>query len=136
MIHSSRRKCGKENTIVYGVATDGFEYRFWRIDNESVVSVSYFTSKIVKRLKVLQITKNRVRDWIYSDERPLIYSIFRMIIRAAILSSPTTSPIKSEEFAERFRDERARFDFGVSLQWREKFEILEIDENDLNYEII
>jgi hypothetical protein len=136
MIHNSRKKCGKENTIVYGAATDGFEYRFWRIDNKSVVSLPYSTSKIAKRLKVLQITKNRVRDWTYSDERPLIYSIFRMIIRAAILSSPTTSPIKSEEFAERFRDGRARFDFGVSSQWRENIEILEIDENDPNYEII
>lgn len=51
MIHSSRRKCGKENAVVYGVATDGFEYRFWRIDNQSVVSVSDITSKIVKTLK-------------------------------------------------------------------------------------
>lgn len=60
-----------------------------------------------------------------------------MIIRAAMRSSPTTPPIKSEELAERLHgDGRARFDVGVSSQWRENFEILEIDEDDPSYEIV
>ncbi len=39
MIHRSRKQ-NKRNAIVYGVATDGFSYHFWRIDNDSNVSLN------------------------------------------------------------------------------------------------
>jgi outer membrane usher protein FimD/PapC len=38
MVHTSRKNNEKQNSIVYGVATDGFNYHFWRIDNDSNVS--------------------------------------------------------------------------------------------------
>lgn len=34
MVHQARKK-DKDNAIVYGVATEGFQYHFWRIDNMS-----------------------------------------------------------------------------------------------------
>lgn len=41
MIHKARNTDGKDNSIIYGVATDGFEYRFWRIENNSNVGDIY-----------------------------------------------------------------------------------------------
>ena len=41
MIHAARKTEGKDNSIIYGVATDGFEYRFWRIENNSNVGSIY-----------------------------------------------------------------------------------------------
>ncbi len=38
MVHRARKKESKSNAIVFGVATDGFDYRFWRIDNKSKVN--------------------------------------------------------------------------------------------------
>lgn len=41
MIHAAQKTEGKDNSIIYGVATDGFEYRFWRIENNSHVGPIY-----------------------------------------------------------------------------------------------
>lgn len=38
IIHRAREAQEKRNKIVYGVTTDGNQYQFWRIDNDSVVS--------------------------------------------------------------------------------------------------
>ncbi|MCJ1334076.1 hypothetical protein MMC10_010783 [Thelotrema lepadinum] len=35
IIHEARLKEQKDNTVVYGVATDGYVYCFWRISNDS-----------------------------------------------------------------------------------------------------
>lgn len=41
MTHRARKNEKKENAIVYGVATDGFQYHFWLIDNQSTVGGFY-----------------------------------------------------------------------------------------------
>ncbi len=41
MVHTSRKNNEKQNSIVYEVATDGFSYHFWRIDNDSNVSWNF-----------------------------------------------------------------------------------------------
>lgn len=38
MIHRSRKNDKKENSTVFGVATDGVLWHFWRINNDSKVS--------------------------------------------------------------------------------------------------
>ena len=38
MVHRKREELQKINKVVYGVTTDGDEFRFWRIDNSSQVS--------------------------------------------------------------------------------------------------
>jgi hypothetical protein len=38
MVYSASKQDSKKNTLVYGVATDWFEYKFWRIDNDGNVS--------------------------------------------------------------------------------------------------
>lgn len=38
MIHQARKSEQKNSAVIFGVATDGFEYRFWRIDHQSNVS--------------------------------------------------------------------------------------------------
>ena len=40
IVHSARKREAKDNAVVFGIATDGFEYRFWRIDNASRVNLS------------------------------------------------------------------------------------------------
>jgi hypothetical protein len=41
---SSKKVGEKDNLIIFGVATDGFEYRFWRTDHQSNMSenLSFF----------------------------------------------------------------------------------------------
>lgn len=49
MIHAARKTEGKDNSIIFGVATDGFYYHFWRIDNNSNVgSIYHFYLKILR----------------------------------------------------------------------------------------
>jgi hypothetical protein len=42
MIHKIRRQEGRRNAVIYGISTDGDEFRFWRIDNDGVVRYYYF----------------------------------------------------------------------------------------------
>lgn len=71
MIHSARKSDEKDNSVVFGVATDGFEYGFWRIDNASRVSFELSKSgKVLTYLSSLLRPKRlssqtRQRDGIY-----------------------------------------------------------------------
>ena len=76
--HACKKDEGKENSVVYGAASDGLSFRFCRIDNEGNWSQS------------------RLMEWEMGDQG-MIYSIFRSIIKTAALSSPSTSPIKNLE---------------------------------------
>ena len=38
MIREARKADQEENTVIWGLATDGVEYRFFRIGNDSTVS--------------------------------------------------------------------------------------------------
>ena len=73
-VHASKKDKQEGDTVVYGVASDGFSFRFCRIDNESNWSES--------RLLELQM-----------GDKDKIYNVFRAMIREAAISSPSDSPI-------------------------------------------
>ena len=118
IVHASRRDMSKENCVVFGIASDGWTFRFCRIDNDGV-----FVSS-----DLLQWTRHKDR----------IYSITRSLLQAAAFSSPSTTPIKdpmrrkvvlaSFGSLERTR----RFDYGYGYG---RFRIYEGDELE-NVEIV
>ncbi|MCJ1228220.1 hypothetical protein MMC12_004881 [Toensbergia leucococca] len=106
----------KQNSVIYGAASDGLSFRFCRIDNEGNWSQS------------------RLMEWEMGD-KDRIYSVFRSLIRIAALSSPsTTSPIQNLQ--ER---QKALASFG-SIERSRKFDVdlsaLEMLEEDDETEII
>lgn len=103
MIHQARKNEKKDSAILFGVATDGFQYHFWRIDNESNVSCIDIIANsqmlsVGCRFPTATYTTGR-----RNPEDNTFISIFRAIIRTAILASPTTSPVKGQEFAKHFQ---------------------------------
>ena len=108
--HACRRDEQKQNSVIYGVASDGLSFRFCRIDNEGNWSQS------------------RLMEWEMGD-KGRIYSVFRSLIRIAALSSRSTSPIKNLQQRQKVLAsfgsiERSRkFDFDLSA-----LEILEEDD--------
>ena len=112
MINRVRKQEGKDSSVVYGVATDGFDYKFWRLDSSSVV------------------TNSALYEWHKPSDRQRIYSTFRSIIRAAMLSTPTTSPIKSDTIATMFKGGSEHHnDYGTTAKWGEFFETSQDDPN-------
>ncbi|KAI9778688.1 MAG: hypothetical protein M1839_007919 [Geoglossum umbratile] len=81
VVHRTWLQEGRRNAVVYGISTDGDEFRFWRIDNDSTVSQS------------------QLYEWSQGQESE-ITSYIRYIIRAAIVSSPRTSPEKDQSTRE------------------------------------
>jgi hypothetical protein len=118
IVHASRKDISKENCVVYGIASDGWTFRFCRIDNDGV-----FVSS-----DLLQWTRHKDR----------IYSIIRSLLQAAALSSPSTTPIKDPMrrkvvLASFGSPERTRrFDYGYGYG---RFRIYEGDELE-NVEIV
>lgn len=118
MIHKTRKREGKDNSIIYGVATDNFDYRFWRIDNNSDVSII----TICKYRETVETSSTNTYEWSKKSQRKYIYSIFRSIIRAAILTTPTTSPVKGKELGGNFqRANNPKLDFGSLSLWQDLF---------------
>ena len=111
LVHAYRKEEEKQNSVIYGAATDGLSFRFCRIDNEGNWSQS------------------RLMEW-ETEDKARIYSVFRSLIRIAALSSPSTSPIKNPQHREKVlasfgSSERTRnFDFDLSA-----LEILEEDDD-------
>ncbi|KAK3177974.1 hypothetical protein OEA41_000106 [Lepraria neglecta] len=111
VVHAYRKDKQKQNSVVYGAASDGLSFRFCRIDNEGNWSQS------------------RLLEWKMGD-KGRIYSVFRSLVRIAALSSPSTSPIKNPQQREKVlasfgSPERTRkFDYGLSAM-----EILEEDDD-------
>ncbi len=66
VVHAGRKEQKKENSIVYGAASDRLSFRFCRIDNNGHWS--------------------RLLEWKWGDEES-IYSIFRSLIRITALPS-------------------------------------------------
>lgn len=101
LVHSCRKDERKQNAVVYGAASDGLNFRFLHIDNAGNWSQS------------------RLLEW-GMGEKGKIYSVFKLLIRIAALSSPTTSPIKNPRRRERVlasfgSQQRSRkFDFALS----------------------
>lgn len=110
VVHAYRKDERKENSVIYGAASDGLSFRFCRIDNEGNWSQS------------------RLMEWEEGD-KGRIYSVFRSLIRIAALSSPSTSPIKNPQQREKVlvsfgSPERTRkFDYDLSA-----LEVLEEDD--------
>jgi hypothetical protein len=100
IVHASRKDASNKNCIVYGIASDGRNFRFCRIDNNGV-----FTSSCLL-------------EW--DRHKDQIYSIIRSLLRAAALSSPSTTPIKDPMrrkivLASFGSPQRAqKFDYGFS----------------------
>lgn len=108
IIHEAQKREEKDRAFCFGVATDGFEYRFWAIDNKSNVScIDHYSSQC---WDLIQISSSSTYDWPKKSERQHIYSIFRAIIRTAILSSLTISPVNGQESAG---DSQYPFGFGT-----------------------
>lgn len=74
IVHTTRKEESKENYVVYGAASDGGVFRFCRIDNDGF------------------FTHSRLLEW--EEDADQIYSIIRSLLRAAALSSPSTTLIK------------------------------------------
>ncbi|MCJ1387120.1 hypothetical protein MMC17_010249 [Xylographa soralifera] len=118
-VHAYRKDEQKQNSVVYGAASDGLSFRFCRIDNEGNWSDSL------------------LMEW-EKGHKSTIYSIFRSLIRIAALSSPTTSLIKNiqqrEEVLASFGSpERiSRFDYALSalkvLEEDDETEIISLRE--------
>ncbi|KAI9843077.1 MAG: hypothetical protein M1837_006622 [Sclerophora amabilis] len=110
IIHEIRKDEKRDNAVVYGISTDGVDFRFHRIDNNGTYS------------------KSTLLEWDYSESHVnQITSYLRYIVRAAISSSPSTTPIKPgtkrDVSLEIFKDVKkaAKFDFDIGL--------VEIDED-------
>lgn len=71
MIHKTRKTEGKDNSIIYGVAVDSFDYRFWRIDNRS-----YLIITICKYSQTVKTSSTNTYEWSKKSQRKYIYSIF------------------------------------------------------------
>jgi hypothetical protein len=80
MVHAARKEDWKPNGVVYGIATNGVEFRFCRLDDHGVF---YDTPML---------------EWKNNADR--IFSRMRAIIRAATLSSPSTTPIRDPMLRE------------------------------------
>lgn len=66
MIHKARKAESKNGAVIFGVATDGFEYRFWRVDRQSNVSGIMYCSTSMLRIHI-GIVKFRVH---MAQEKP------------------------------------------------------------------
>ena len=101
VVHAYRKDEQKQNSVIYGVASDGLSFRFCRIDNESNWSQSC------------------LMEW-GMGYKGKIYSIFRSLVRIAALSSPSTSAVKNIQQREKVlasfgSPERTRkFDYDLS----------------------
>ena len=78
VVYANRKDEQKQNSIIYGAASDGLSFRFCRIDNKANWSQS------------------RLWEWGMGDQSR-IYSVFRSLIRIAALLSPSTSPIENPQ---------------------------------------
>lgn len=71
----------------------------------------------------METSSTTIYDWNKKSERQRIYSIFRSIIRA-ILTTPTTSPVKPKYLGEHFqRADHPKLDFGARSLWQNLFTI-------------
>ncbi|KLJ13227.1 hypothetical protein EMPG_11839 [Blastomyces silverae] len=76
IVHRTRKLNGKRNAVVYGIASDGMEFRFYCINNNSELKQ--------------QLRKSAIYMW--DVDANVIISFIRFIIRAAILESLFTTP--------------------------------------------
>lgn len=69
--------------------------------------------------------------------RPMVYSLIRTTIRAALLSSPTTSPVKGEVTKSMFHAESSsQYDFGAGAQLDQIFCYEDESEDESEVELV
>jgi len=107
IIQKTRKEAGKSNTNIYGLLTDGHDYEFTRINNQSKVS--------------------RSRRFSSATELNDIYQYMSHCIRAIIRSSPTFSPSRLQDIHEEF----ARFEEIVQPRYIYEFEIIDMSQDDM-----
>ncbi|KAI9766149.1 MAG: hypothetical protein M1840_006716 [Geoglossum simile] len=118
VVHKTRLREGRRNAVVYGISTDGDEFRFWRIDNDSVISQS------------------SLYEW-SQGRKSEITSFIRYIVRATIASSPTTSPEKNQSAREanpavpRDAHKKETFDYDLEDLSLEDDEYMKVEVVDL-----
>lgn len=72
----------------------------------------------------METSSTTIYDWNKKSETQRIYSIFRSIIRAAILTTLTTSPVKPKYLGEHFqRADHPKLDSGARSLWQNLFTI-------------
>ena len=105
VIHAARNAKEKPNSIVFGIATDGNQFKFCRIDNDD------------------NWIESRQLIWEGSeDDKVAIYSIIVSLLKTAAMSSPSVSPIKSLERQQFVLDAfaspktRKHLDFGMAAR--------------------
>jgi hypothetical protein len=90
-MHDIRRTAEKRHTTIYGIFTDGLQYHFMRIGNNSTVRYSTIPSGITNL--EAQVTKSHPIEWgLGAIGNKSIVSYIRYIVRAAINSPPATPP--------------------------------------------
>ncbi|KFY33635.1 hypothetical protein V494_07453 [Pseudogymnoascus sp. VKM F-4513 (FW-928)] len=123
IVHRARKEQKKENSVVFGIISDGNVFRFSRITNDG----KYGQSGLL--------------EWNRVEERGKIYTTIRSIIRTAALSSPSTTPIKDPArrklvlaaFGNATKSDATRLDFGIE---EPKFWVVDDEELEENFEVI
>ena len=82
---------------------------------------------------MVELSSSDIYDWNKPRHRKLIYLMFRSIIRAAILTTPTISPVKRKVIEEHFQCvDHPKLDFGALSLWENIF----ITEDDSDVEFV
>ncbi|KAI9774569.1 MAG: hypothetical protein M1840_002818 [Geoglossum simile] len=119
VVHQTRKAEEKQNAVIYGMTTDGNLFRFFRLDNDSKVS------------------RSKIFEWKLGEDE-LICAYIRYIIRTAMASSLSTSPLKPENAKEiifaSLGTEEGTFDYNVTPYEGEddSSELLELPDIDLS----
>lgn len=82
IIHQERIR-QKKNATVYGICTDGTRYIFARVDNDSIVSLTFYASAT---LTSTQVSRSIVYNILLN--RPHVYAFIWQILKAAQQNSP------------------------------------------------
>ncbi|KAI9809347.1 MAG: hypothetical protein M1825_002639 [Sarcosagium campestre] len=99
ILHHARKDKDAKYCAVWGAATDGTCFDLWRIGNDYTLGVS------------------GTLEWEFARQKKKIYSTLRAITRAAVISSPTTSPLKGDlykRFAENFKISGDSIDYQIT----------------------
>ena len=81
---------------------------------------------------MVELSSSDIYDWNKTRHRKLIYSLFRSTIRAAILTTSNTLPVKREVIGEHFQCvDHPKIDFGALSLWENIF--ITEDDSDVDF---
>ncbi|KFZ11073.1 hypothetical protein V502_07760 [Pseudogymnoascus sp. VKM F-4520 (FW-2644)] len=111
IVSASRREQGKENPVVYGIASDGVVFRFCCVNDDGAFSLG------------------APLDWSMGNHKDCINSMIRKIARTAALSSPSITPIldpaRRQLVLDAFGSSSTKVDSGLG-----RIEFFEIDKDE------